>query len=155
MMCASSRYGAALFLAAALLVAASGGGGFCLAWTTGSAVSSFGGSVLITGTAAPPPKHQQQHQQLVMKKGKANVPPNMRSQYKKQQEMAQMQKQMINAQKAGEDGLPVFNLFVRTKRANVSTSCERKHRKLEAEGCGSRHPSSGKQPPARTKITAR
>jgi hypothetical protein len=55
-----------------------------------------------------------------MKKGKANVPPQMRSQYAKQQEMMAVREQMIAATKPGSDGLPVFNLFVRTKRANVS-----------------------------------
>ena len=55
-----------------------------------------------------------------MKKGKPNVPVNMRSNYRKQQEMGQMRDQMIAASTAGEDGLPVFNLFVRTKKANVS-----------------------------------
>jgi hypothetical protein len=54
-----------------------------------------------------------------MKKGKPNVPPQMRSQYKKQQEMQALRQQMIQASTPGSDGLPVFNLFVRTKRANV------------------------------------
>lgn len=85
------------------------------AWTTGSAVSSFGGNVLISGVA--------NGASLEMKKGKANVPPQMRGQYKKQQEMAQMRQQMIAASKPGEDGLPVFNLFVRTKVANVWYPC--------------------------------
>lgn len=58
-----------------------------------------------------------------MKKGKANVPPQMRSQYKRQQEMASMRDQMLAAQKPGEDGLPVFNLFVRTKKANMWYPC--------------------------------
>ena len=44
----------------------------------------------------------------------------MRGQYKRQQEMAQMREQMISASQPGADGLPVFNLFVRTKKANVS-----------------------------------
>jgi hypothetical protein len=57
-----------------------------------------------------------------MKKGKENVPPAMRSQYRRQKEMSKMREQMIEAQKPGPDGLPVFNLFVRTKRANVSVS---------------------------------
>ena len=57
---------------------------------------------------------------MEMKKGKANVPPNMRGQFKKQQEMAAMQRQMVEAQRPGSDGMPVFNLFVRTKRQNVS-----------------------------------
>jgi hypothetical protein len=56
---------------------------------------------------------------MEMKKGKANVPPQMRGQYKKQQEMAAMQRQIMEASKPGADGLPVFNLYVRTKRQNV------------------------------------
>ena len=60
---------------------------------------------------------------MEMKKGKANVPPNMRGQFKKQQEMVAMQRQMVDAQKPGGDGMPVFNLFVRTKRQNVWYPC--------------------------------
>lgn len=85
-----------------------------MAWTTSSAVSSFGGAVLLTE------QRSSATCSLTMKKGKANVPPQMRSQYAKQQEMAAMREQMIAASKPGADGLPVFNLFVRTKRANVS-----------------------------------
>ena len=58
-----------------------------------------------------------------MKKGKANVPPMMRSQYKRQQEIQSMREQMLSAQRPGPDGLPVFNLFVRTKRANMWYPC--------------------------------
>jgi hypothetical protein len=57
---------------------------------------------------------------MEMKKGKANLPPQMRGQYKKAMEMGQMRKAMIDASSPGGDGLPVFNLFVRTKRQNVS-----------------------------------
>jgi hypothetical protein len=55
-----------------------------------------------------------------MKKGKANVPPQMRSQYNRQKEMMAQRDAMIAASKPGPDGLPVFNLFVRSARANVS-----------------------------------
>ena len=75
--------------------------------------SSFGGRTMSSTV--------QNGATMVMKKGKANVPPQMRSQYKRAQEMAQMKKQMIDASQPGADGLPVFNLFVRTKRQNVST----------------------------------
>lgn len=85
------------------------------AWTTGSCVSSFGGSVLVTGKCEPSTQAS-----LTMKKGKDNVPPQMRSQYKKQQELRSMRDQMVAAQTVGDDGFPVFNLFVRTKKANVS-----------------------------------
>lgn len=85
------------------------------AWTTGSAVSSFGGRVLGTSVS--------NGASLEMKKGKPNVPPQMRGMYKKQQQMAEMREQMLAANKAGDDGLPVFNLFVRTKTANVWYPC--------------------------------
>jgi hypothetical protein len=103
-----------LFLLLALLVVPG------TAWMTGSSVSSFGGSVLITGhnTLEQRPANIRSSD-ITMKKGKANVPPQMRSQYAKQQEMMAMREQMIAATKPGSDGFPVFNLFVRTKRANV------------------------------------
>ena len=55
-----------------------------------------------------------------MKKGKANVPPQMRQQYKRAQEMENYRQQMMESQTMGADGLPVFNLFVRTPLKNVS-----------------------------------
>ena len=85
------------------------------AWSAAS-TSSFGGSTLSTGV--------QNGARMEMKKGKANVPPQMRGQYKKQQEMANMQRQMMDASKPGADGLPVFNLYVRTARQNVSFYCD-------------------------------
>jgi len=71
---------------------------------------------------------QQQQQQsrnngaatIEMKKGKANVSPQMRQQYKRAQEMEGYRQQMIDSQTAGADGFPVFNLFVRTPLKNVS-----------------------------------
>ena len=91
-------------------------------WSTGSAVSSFGGSVLVTARFSPN-MLQGGTAVLEMKKGKPNVPPQMRGQYAKQKEMAAMREQMISASKAGDDGLPVFNLFVRTKKAKVWYPC--------------------------------
>jgi len=84
-----------------------------------STSSSFvsGGS----GAAAIPAV--QNGSNMEMKKGKPNVPPNMRGQFKKQQEMSAQQKQMMDAQKTGPDGFPVFNLFVRTQRQNVWYPC--------------------------------
>lgn len=83
---------------------------------SGSMGSAFGGSVLVTGAA---PKVNHGGSNIEMRKGKDNVPPAMRAQYKKQKEMQGMREQMMEAQKPGADGLPVFNLFVRTPRANV------------------------------------
>jgi len=88
------------------------------AWTTSSAVSSFGGTVLVLDR--PSPSCSTPAPSLTMKKGKPNVPPQMRGMYAKQQEMAAMREQMISSSKPGADGLPVFNLFVRTKKGNVS-----------------------------------
>lgn len=102
------------FLLLCLLTSAS-------AWSTsmmtGSRVSGFGGSVLLSREEQTSPN---QHNQLVMKKGKSNIPTQMRSQYAKQKEMAAQREQMVAASKPGEDGLPVFNLFVRTQKQNVS-----------------------------------
>ena len=56
---------------------------------------------------------------MSMKKGKSNVPPAMRGQYKRQAEMNEQQKAMMDASRPGEDGFPVFNLFVRTKAKKV------------------------------------
>ena len=100
------------------------------AWTTGSCVSSFGGNVLVTGKCEPSTEAS-----LTMKKGKANVPPQMRSQYKRQQELQSMREQMVAAQTVGDDGLPVFNLFVRTKKANVSRELNQKERSLGWLSC--------------------
>ena len=91
---------------------------------SGSMSSGFGGSVLITGKAPASSSSSRSSRGVTstieMKKGKENVPPAMRSQYRRQKEMAKMRHQMIEAQRPGPDGLPVFNLFVRTKKANVS-----------------------------------
>ena len=57
---------------------------------------------------------------LEMKKGKPNVPSNMRSQYARAQEMESYRQQMMDSQRMGSDGLPVFNLYVRTSLKNVS-----------------------------------
>lgn len=60
---------------------------------------------------------------LEMKKGKANVSPQMRQQYKRAQEMEAYRKQMAESQMMGADGLPVFNLFVRTQLKNMWYPC--------------------------------
>lgn len=86
---------------------------------SGSISSAFGGSVLVTGKDA-----SVNHGAMIqMKKGKDNVPPAMRAQYKKQRELQGMREQMMDAQSPGTDGLPVFNLFVRTPRANMWYPC--------------------------------
>jgi len=58
-----------------------------------------------------------------MKKGKPNVPANMRSQYNKRKEMSQAGQDMIASQSPGSDGFPIFNLFVRTKTASIWYPC--------------------------------
>jgi hypothetical protein len=106
-------YTVALYIAAALLAQESS------AFSVGSSMSSaFGGSVLITGKDSVATAGN--GASIEMKKGKDNVPPAMRSQYKRQREMSTMREQMMDAQKPGPDGLPVFNLYVRSPRANVS-----------------------------------
>lgn len=55
-----------------------------------------------------------------MKKGKPNVPPMMRTAYKRNQDLnAQRQAMQAATQYDPKDGFPVFNLFVRTTTANM------------------------------------
>jgi hypothetical protein len=92
------------------------------AWTmTGSSVSGFGGSVLLARDNSVA-TNAGASTGMVMKKGKSKVPQQMRATYEKQKEMAGMRAQMDAASKPGEDGLPIFNLFVRTKAKNVRVS---------------------------------
>jgi hypothetical protein len=88
------------------------------AWATGSMVSSFGGAVLLTQRPMASPSAIA-GSSITMKKGKANVPPQMRGQYAKMKQMAAMREQLVAASTPGADGLPVFNLFVRTQKKNV------------------------------------
>jgi len=76
-------------------------------------------------TRQSPQQHTLDHSRpvLEMKKGKSNVPPMMRKQYDKQKELVEMRKQMIAASKPGSDGLPVFNLFVRSKKQKMWYPC--------------------------------
>lgn len=60
---------------------------------------------------------------LEMKKGKPNVSPNMRSQYARAQEMESYRQQMMDSQRMGADGFPVFNLYVRTNLKNMWYPC--------------------------------
>lgn len=109
-------YTAALILVAALVADRSS------AFSAGSSMSSsFGGSVLITGKDSVASRGPT----IEMRKGKDNVPPAMRTQYKRQKEMSNMREQMMDAQKPGADGFPVFNLYVRSQRANVSSTRQR------------------------------
>lgn len=95
------------------------------AWASTSASSSFGGRSLIASTSASSRSVVvvQNGSTMEMKKGKANVPPQMRGQYNRQKEMNAQQKQMVAATKPGEDGFPVFNLFVRTKTQKIWYPC--------------------------------
>lgn len=92
------------------------------AWTSSSTSSSFGGRSLVTSSSSTSSKSiivVQNGSTMSMKKGKSNVPPAMRGQYKRQAEMNEQQKAMMDASRPGEDGFPVFNLFVRTKAKKV------------------------------------
>jgi hypothetical protein len=64
---------------------------------------------------------------LEMKKGKSNIPINMRGNYEKQKQILQAREAMLAAQDP-KDGKPVFNLFVRSKkgsqvRGTAATMC--------------------------------
>jgi len=73
--------------------------------------------------AAPASSRASSGATLEMKKGKANVPPAMRQQYKRSQEMEGYRQEMMDNQKYGADGVPVFNLFVRTPLKNMWYPC--------------------------------
>eukprot|EP00577_Skeletonema_sp_RCC1716_P023449 CAMPEP_0113426770 /NCGR_PEP_ID=MMETSP0013_2-20120614/30924_1 /TAXON_ID=2843 ORGANISM="Skeletonema costatum, Strain 1716" /NCGR_SAMPLE_ID=MMETSP0013_2 /ASSEMBLY_ACC=CAM_ASM_000158 /LENGTH=214 /DNA_ID=CAMNT_0000315109 /DNA_START=91 /DNA_END=735 /DNA_ORIENTATION=+ /assembly_acc=CAM_ASM_000158 len=60
---------------------------------------------------------------IEMKKGKPNVSPNMRSQYARAQEMESYRQSMMDSQRMGADGFPVFNLYVRTNLKNMWYPC--------------------------------
>ncbi|KAL7453966.1 hypothetical protein ACHAWC_007991 [Mediolabrus comicus] len=96
------------------------------AYTVSPQRSSYfvGHSVYHTTAAAPQTSSSRvTSSNLTMKKGKANVPPQMRSQYARAQEMENYRQQMMESQRMGADGLPVFNLYVRTSLKNMWYPC--------------------------------
>lgn len=94
-----------------------------LCLTALASVSAFSTSSSFVGSSTASMPVIQNGSNMEMKKGKPNVPIQMRGQFKKQQEMAAMQRQMVEASKPGTDGMPVFNLFVRTKKENPWLPC--------------------------------
>jgi len=90
------------------------------AYTAPQIASTFGGRSLV---GAPSNIVERSRGDMCMKKGKPNIPPQMRGQYKRAQEMQNMREQMMEAQDPSTDGLPVFNLYVRTKVANMWYPC--------------------------------
>jgi len=95
------------------------------AWSSGpmigSSVSGFGGRILMT-SPAPAPACPVSGSTLEMKKGN-KMPQQMRGQYEKSKKMNEMRQAMEMNSKQGADGLPVFNLFVRTKIAKMWYPC--------------------------------
>eukprot|EP00531_Pseudo-nitzschia_arenysensis_P021382 CAMPEP_0116145346 /NCGR_PEP_ID=MMETSP0329-20121206/16538_1 /TAXON_ID=697910 /ORGANISM="Pseudo-nitzschia arenysensis, Strain B593" /LENGTH=117 /DNA_ID=CAMNT_0003640933 /DNA_START=58 /DNA_END=408 /DNA_ORIENTATION=+ len=91
------------------------------AWTATSSASAFGGRSLVKSQSQV--VVVQNGSSMEMKKGKANVPPQMRGQYERQKQMSEMQQQMMAASKPGADGFPVFNLFVRTTSQKIWYPC--------------------------------
>lgn len=79
-----------------------------------SSLSSISGSKTRASQQIEQPSSPFIRGQMSMKKGKPNVPPQMRGQYKQQQQMNQMREQMLEAQSVGADGIPVFNMFVKS-----------------------------------------
>lgn len=78
-------------------------------------MSGFGGRVLLTKQPESNTANT-----LTMKKG-ANVPPQMRSNFKRNKEMSQMREEMEASSRPGADGFPIFNLYVRSQKSPVST----------------------------------
>ena len=107
-----------------LLIVLLGSSSTAAAYTVSPQRSSYfvGHSVYHTTAASAPQTSSSRvtSSNLTMKKGKANVPPQMRSQYARAQEMENYRQQMMESQRMGADGLPVFNLYVRTSLKNVS-----------------------------------
>ena len=91
------------------------------AWTATSSSSSFAGRSMIA--SSPSVVVVQNGASMEMKKGKPNVPPQMRGNYERQKQMSQMQQQMAAASQVGADGFPVFNLFVRTPAQKLWYPC--------------------------------
>jgi len=88
-----------------------------------SITSAFGGKVLLLSSPCQTLNPGAHFSQIEMKKGKSNVPAHMRGQYKRMEELSKMRENMMEAQKPGSDGLPVFNLYVRSPRANLWYPC--------------------------------
>ncbi|GKY90415.1 hypothetical protein MPSEU_000015300 [Mayamaea pseudoterrestris] len=87
------------------------------AWTsTSSMISAFNGRLVLERTSAA------SNTVLCMKKNRS-VPPHMRSQYARMQEMQTQRDQMMANSKPGADGLPVFNLYVRANGKGMWYPC--------------------------------
>jgi len=86
---------------------------------TGSVSSGFAGSCLIVGNAA---SSNYRPSQLQMKGG-GGKGKDMRGQYKRNEELGRRREEMLSATTFGADGLPVFNLYVRTPVANMWYPC--------------------------------
>merc|ERR1719506_1212495 len=84
--------------------------------STLSSINSISGYKPSESGSTTQPSHLSSLHDLEMKKGKANVPPMMRSQYKQQQNMNSMREQMIEAQSVGADGIPIFNMYVKSSK---------------------------------------
>mmetsp|Transcript_48992 Transcript_48992/g.95795 ORF Transcript_48992/g.95795 Transcript_48992/m.95795 type:complete len:232 (+) Transcript_48992:134-829(+) len=102
--------------------------------TTLAAVAAFADSVVaystftpstqsMTRTTTAPARSFARRSTIEMKKGKPNVPANMRSQFKQREDMQGQREAMQESQRPGPDGMPVFNLFVRSKKAQMWYPC--------------------------------
>mmetsp|Transcript_6099 Transcript_6099/g.8901 ORF Transcript_6099/g.8901 Transcript_6099/m.8901 type:complete len:212 (+) Transcript_6099:139-774(+) len=79
--------------------------------TSFSAFTGAGSFALMTNDVRNRPRSRGT---LEMKKGKSNVPINMRGNYEKQKQIKQAQEAMMAAQNP-TDGKPVFNMYVKSK----------------------------------------
>lgn len=97
----------------------------CEAWVASQGIGSkFAGAVLQERVPSSTSSSSSCNQKCVLEmKKKGKVPMPMRSEYKKQQQAKTMQAQMQDAQNVGEDGFPIFNLFVRSRLANIWYPC--------------------------------
>jgi len=91
--------------------------------TSFSTFTGAGASGLLYNPRNSCPRYSSTRGTLEMKKGKDGVPIQMRGNYVKQKQMMEARDAMMAAQNP-KDGVPVFNLFVRSKLgASVGFVC--------------------------------
>ena len=88
------------------------------AYTLPQSASSFAGRSVTVGAASTQQRHGTSAT-LEMKRGKSNVPPAMRNQYKKAQEMEAYRQQMMDSQVGSI--VPTFNLRGVKQNDNILT----------------------------------
>eukprot|EP00549_Striatella_unipunctata_P012892 CAMPEP_0118716848 /NCGR_PEP_ID=MMETSP0800-20121206/27758_1 /TAXON_ID=210618 ORGANISM="Striatella unipunctata, Strain CCMP2910" /NCGR_SAMPLE_ID=MMETSP0800 /ASSEMBLY_ACC=CAM_ASM_000638 /LENGTH=210 /DNA_ID=CAMNT_0006623373 /DNA_START=91 /DNA_END=723 /DNA_ORIENTATION=+ len=92
------------------------------AFSGGSLSSKFSGTCL-TFTTTTCNRPTTLRGQMDMKKGKANVPPHMRNQYKKTEKMNEMRSDYMAASENKGKGFPTFSLYVKDGDDGIWLPC--------------------------------